>query len=539
MSDKKARKQRSAIINVDAIGSYEVATGSNLRETLRREGVVIDGTCSDRGTCGRCVVRILGGEGGTVSGSEAGLLGQEQLAKGHRLACRVTVRGDLSISIDPGRMLELDRTGRWKEVWGSPLWRPDLLSLDGTGYGVSVDLGSTSLVAGLFLLEEASPRDIKACANPQLAWGEDILSRLDAAAKDPGAAEAQRESVWEAVGELVRSLSRRSGISSGRIGRMVVVGNSAVHHLSLGLSPASLLVPPYSPADRSALSMAVQDLPVPLPLGRGAVVHFPPLAGGYAGSDAMASILAAKAGSVKTGAVIDVGTNTEIAVWRGDSILVGSAPSGPAFEGGHVRQGMRAEEGAVFRAGMVDGRITYEVLGGGSPRGICGTGIVDLIATMLENGMLDRTGLVVEGSHPLVQGGAVSLGLDSGVALYGEDVAQVQKAKAAIASTFLVLLREMEMRAEDLEHVYLAGAFGSRLNLDSAFRIGLLPEIGAHRYTQAGNTALLGASMVLVSGKAGSELERLWRNTGQYSVAEDKEFEELFIENLYFAGQPS
>ena len=535
-------KKQMVQVTVDGLGSYEVPTGSNLRETLRREGVYIDGTCSDNGTCGRCVVRVTHGDAREPSLQETGLLGERSADHEHRLACRVTVNGDLDISIDRERMLEVDATGRWKEVWGSPLWRPDLISPDRSGYGVAVDLGTTSIVAGLFDMSNARPLDIKASANPHLPWGEDIISRLDSATAGVDVVTRLKELIWKTVGDQVRSLCLRSGVSGGRITRMVVVGNSAVHHLSLGLPTDSLLTPPYSPSERSPMVLPASELPISMQLGHETVIYFPPLAGGYAGSDALASLFAARETGVKKGALVDVGTNTEIAVWNGDKIILATAPSGPAFEGGHIRSGMRAEEGAVWRVEIKDGDLLHEVIGEGPAKGVCGTGIVDAIASMLRCGIVDHTGLMVEGSHPLVKGGRFvfrdtstdASADENSVALEGEDVATVQKAKAAIAATLQLLLKVMGMEYRDLERVYLAGAFGSRLNLANAVRIGLLPELSLDHYVLSGNTALLGASMILLSEKAQLETERIGKMATHHSVAEDQDFEELFIDNLYF-----
>ena len=538
MNDVKGETQRSALINIEDIGSYEVPTGSNLRETLRREGVYIDGTCSDNGTCGRCVVRVTRGDAGEPSLQETGLLGERSADHEHRLACRIRVNGDLDISIDRERMLEVDATGRWKDVWGSPLWRPDLISPDRNGYGVAVDLGTTSIVAGLFDMSNARPLDIKAAANPHLPWGEDIISRLDSATAGRDVVTRLKELIWKTVGDQVRSLCLRSGVSGGRITRMVVVANSAVHHLSLGLPTVSLLTPPYSPSEISHVVLPASELPLSMQLGHETVVYFPPLAGGYAGSDALASLLAARETGVKKGALVDVGTNTEIAVWNRDKIILATAPSGPAFEGGHIRSGMRAEEGAVWRVEIKDGDLLHEVIGEGPAKGVCGTGIVDAIASMLRCGIVDHTGLMVEGSHPLVRDGRFVFrdanADENSVALEGEDVATVQKAKAAIAATLQLLLKDMGMEYRDLERVYLAGAFGSRLNLANAVRIGLLPELSLDHYVLAGNTALLGASMILLSEKAQLETERIGQMATHHSVAEDQDFEELFIDNLYF-----
>ena len=526
-----------ATITVENVGSFRVATGLNLREALRVEGLYLDGSCGDRGTCGRCVIRVVSGDAGDSSPSETGMLGAESVSAGQRLACRVTVISDLSIAVDPERILEMDRTGRWKDVHGSPLFNPARLHLDGDGYGVAVDLGTTSIAAALYELATGRLLDFRTAANPQLPWGDEIITRLEVAARDLETAESLRDLVWEIVRGMVRSLARRSSVSMGQIARVVVVANSAVHHLALGMDLAPLLTPPFAPAASGAVSFPASGSPFEVPCGKDAMVYFPALIGGYAGSDALVSLLAAQSSGIQKGAIIDVGTNTEIAVWGNGRATVATAPSGPAFEGGHIRSGMRAEEGAVWRVHLSEDGIEFDVIGDVEPRGICGTGIVDAVAGMVARQVVDRTGLVKKGAHPaLVEEGLV-LHRPNGVILEPGDIATIQKAKAAIAATFQTVLEAAGLSASDLELVYLAGAFGSRLNVQSAVDIGLFPVIPMDRYILAGNTAMVGASMVLLSRDAGKVADDLAQTAVHVSVAENPDFEERFIENLFFPEQ--
>jgi len=534
MMNSSSPKRRTALINVEGVGTYEVPTGSNLRETLRREGVYIDGTCADKGICGRCLVRVLAGDPGEPTVQETGLLTGKSAARELRLACRITVSGDLSLSVDKEHMLEVDRTGRWKDVWGSPVWMPELIQPDGEGSGIAVDLGTTVIATCLLDLPGAGPLDIQAAANPQMPWGDEIISRLDAARRDREVAGRLRDLVWATIGDQVHSLCSRNGISSGRIKRMVIVGNSAMNHLCLGLPVEDLLTPPYSPHSRAPVLLSAGQLPVRLALNREAMVYFPPLVGGYAGSDALASLLAVGNAGVDTGALLDVGTNTEIAVWKRGTVVMATAPSGPAFEGGHIRHGMRAEEGAVWKMEIGDEKVDFEVVGGGRARGICGTGMIDAIASMLRRGILEPSGLLVAGSHPQVNGGSFVLTGGEGISLEAEDVATIQKAKSAVASTWQVLLKTLGVREEELDRVFLAGAFGNRLNIINAMATGLLPALAASRYILAGNTALVGASMMLLSQAERHKGENLSRIIRHHNAAEDPDFEDYFIDNLYF-----
>jgi uncharacterized 2Fe-2S/4Fe-4S cluster protein (DUF4445 family) len=534
MSDIKGETQRTALIIVKDIGSFEVLTGSNLRETLRQEGVYLDGTCADKGSCGRCVVRILAGEAGQPSSQETELLPEGSSDPGCRLACRVSVSGHMDISVDRERILEIDRTGRWKEVWGSPLWHPELITLDQEGYGLAVDMGTTSIATCLLDLSTARPLDIKAAANPQLPWGDEIISRLGLADENAETARQLNSLVWQTVNEQLRSLCLRNGVSRGRIRRMVVVGNSAMHHLCLGLPLGKLLTPPYDPEQTGSITLSAGELPVKLDLPRQAEIYFPPLVGGFAGSDILASTMAVQSQGVNPGAVMDVGTNTEIAIFSGDKVYVATAPSGPAFEGGHIPAGMRAEPGAIWKVALANGKITYEVIGDIPPDGICGSGIVDALSVMLEIGAMETSGLIQEGSHSAVQGGRMILDDNGKVVLYGEDVATVQKAKAAVAATWHILLNKLGLDEGDLQTVYLAGAFGTRLDPVNAVKIGILPPMDPQRFVLAGNTALLGAAMILLSGEIQERTEAGSRDVTHISVAEEPDFEEQFLSNLYF-----
>lgn len=531
------------IVTVKGIGQYKVPSGLNLREALRQQGIFIDGTCGDRGTCGRCMVRVLSGDpeatGGPPGPSERGMLGSGPLAEGYRMACRIVVSGNLSIEIDPERILEIDKSGRWKEVGASPLAGTDGLDLDGTGFGVALDLGTTSIAVALYDLGTGRLVDIRSAANPQLPWGEEILSRLEAAARDDVAARTMSRELWEVVRAQLRALLRRSGVSPGRVNRIVAAANSAIHHLALEMDPGSLLTPPFDPATVKPLSFPAGEAPFELPAGHATTIDFLPLIGGFAGSDCLAAVMAARKAGSTTGAVIDVGTNTEIAAWRDEKVIVATAPSGPAFEGGHIRFGMRAEEGAIFKVELGRDSVRCEVIGGGEPRGICGTGIVDAVAGMLSRQLVDRSGLVVKGGHRAMDGGNLVLDHAAGVLLEPADIETLQKAKAAIAATFLAVLGALEVDPVMLEKVYLAGAFGSRLNIGNAVSIGLLPELPPEhlehdRYVLAGNAAMTGAAMVLLSGDAGKAAAKLAPDMVHLDVANDPGFQELFLENLYF-----
>jgi len=530
---KKNMKYRFNI-NIEGLFSFNLSAGINLRAGLRAEGVYLDGTCADGGTCGRCVVRVLDGNAGELSAAESRLIDEKAIAQGDRLACRVMPSSELFIKIDPEKILELDGTGRWKGVFNSPLWDQARFRPDYKGYGVAIDLGTTSIATALFDLATGRPLDIVSSANPQTPWGLEILSRLQAADKDAADAKRMRTALWDTVGKQLGKLCRRNGISRGQVNRAVVAGNSAMHHLALGLPVHSLLVPPFLPASTVEILVSDRDLQKASGLGPDTELIFTPLAGGFAGSDAIMAILAAQGASLDCGAMIDTGTNSEIAIWSGSRLLVATAAAGPAFEGGHIRFGMPANEGAIWKVSIRDTDVKCSVIGDGEPSGICGTGIVDSLAEMIRVNAVDSTGRMLPGSHPALTDDGFLLDRGSGVMVEPVDVETVQKAKAAIASTMELLLRKLDIRSQDLEGVFLAGAFGSRLDVENAVRIGLLPaSVPKNRYILAGNLSLLGAAYVLLSDTARRESLDLAERVEHVNISEDQSFEDLFLENLF------
>jgi len=531
----------TAFVSVRGVGDFRLPPGERLRAALRAEGVLVDGACLDAGSCGRCAVKVVAGDPGTASPGEKGLLRSQGMdSPPFRLACQVTVAEGLSVEIAPDRLLEVDRTGRWKEAWGSPLWDPARFPPDprpSSRYGVALDLGTTALVAALLDLADGRPLDVVSRANPQAGWGADILSRLQAAREAP---EALESGIRSAAGAMVRALAARNGLSPGEVGRATVVGNTAMRAIFLGQPAAPLLTPPFEAREKGEERRSFAQLG----WGGKGEADFPAALGGFVGSDALAALLAARGGrfpqaAAKAGApedsglLLDIGTNCEILAWSRGRILAASAPAGPAFEGGHISRGMRAEEGAIFRFRLTGEGTGSEVIGGGDPRGICGTGIVDAAGELVRLGLLDRRGLMRAGAHPALSEKGLALdGPGGGLLFTPADLATLQKAKAAVAAGVDVVLGDLGVGPRDLDSVYLAGAFGSRLDLSSAERIGLLPPLPAGRFLPVGNAALLGAGYLLLSPGARKEASRLAKGVVHLSLAQHPGFGERFLDNL-------
>jgi uncharacterized 2Fe-2S/4Fe-4S cluster protein (DUF4445 family) len=483
----------------------EVERGAALRDVLFAYGVEFP--CGGRGRCRRCRIRVLEGDL-TPSEADRRLLTGEELEAGWRLACHARAQGPLTLEV--GQM-ETAILGDDSVFSFEP--RP--------GYGVAVDLGTTTLVAQLVSLETGRVLGVRTALNPQAVHGADIMSRVQYALAAAGAREL-RETIRSRVGELVNEVIAAARIAPEAVGRVVVVGNTVMHHLFCGIDIEPLAHVPFEPVRDGLECISGEELgwagrrPTPLR------VAFLPCLGGFVGSDILAGLSAVKmAASRSVVGLIDLGTNGEITFGNRERRVCASAAAGPAFEGGRISAGMRAATGAISEVSVEDGRLRPRVLGGGAPRGLCGSGLVDGIAGALELGLVRANGRLANGS----------IALGGHVTRTQGDIRELQLAKGAVAAGIRIVLRRLGAAAEDVERVYLAGAFGNYVNLESARRIGLI-SFPDEQLVQAGNTALLGAKMALFSDEL--EFRDLRGGTEHVSLASDPEFQEIFVDEMGF-----
>lgn len=374
-------------------------------------------------------------------------------------------------------------------------------------YGVAVDLGSTKLAVYLVDLYTGETAGAQGVMNPQIAFGEDIMTRLTYMANHPDGAERLQAVVIEALNQAIAGLCRAQGIPPQAVLEIVLVGNTAMHHVFLGLPTAQLARAPYVPALARAVQLKARELG--LVAATGAYVYVLPVVAGFVGADHVAMVHAARLeDQAGTHLAIDVGTNTEISLKRGDEIQAVSCASGPAFEGAAITWGMKAAPGAIERVWFErdSGAVRFATIDGAPPVGICGSGILDCVAGMLDVGLLNRRGHV-QGDGPAMQEGPDGLpelvlaAAENGkrIVVTQQDIERIQLAKGAIRSGIEVLLDAAGIGPEEVDSVIMAGAFGTYIDPLSAVRIGMLPPIDPARIVQIGNAAGVGAKQVLVS----------------------------------------
>ena len=508
--------------------------GPSLRDILDATDFRVRSGCRGIGACGLCRVRVAGGEAGETTQSERLHLTSAQLSLGLRLACQISPRHDMQVEI-----LNPAPPSNWKTSTDTALlhtlreqhdegrWLPPGVKHP---CGVAVDLGTTHVCLSLFDLSSGRALADRWGRNPQQNFGADVVTRLAAAAESPGAALEMSRLAVAAIGEALLDIATREGFDPRRIVNVTVVGNTAMLALLSGHNFGLLLQPEYwtqpvdcAPPDTSAWVAEWEINPV------AAVDVLAPLAG-FVGSDLLAGLVSTRfTEGLSPALFIDFGTNSEIALWNGEALWVTASAGGPAFESSGISCGAPAEAGAVFRVNMdVAGGVACRIIGDDRAKGLCGSGLVDLIACLLGSGRLTSAGKFAGGEtgYTFNAGG-------TGLTLTKGDVDLIQRAKAAIGVGIRALCGDAGVKLKDLRRVCVGGAFGRYLDVGNAQAIGLLPPVPPETVELAGNTALAGCCDVMLSSLAAEQLKALRSRARLVNLAGYPDFDQAFFENLY------
>ena len=564
----------------------KLSPGESLLEALEKAGVHIEALCGGRGLCGKCRVRVASG---------ASMLRGGELPEGWRLACQVKAIASAEVEVEVPResLLREQRLlseGLEPEVELSPaitvaeveVDKPSLrdqradstrllsrlkaaeLTLQalrklphaarsGRAYvvkagsmvvdvsaekprilGLAFDLGTTKLAGSIVDLETGGTLASGAALNPQVKLGEDVITRA-AYAIQHGVEELNRLLV-DGLNKLARSLAEAAAVKLESIREIVAVGNTVMHHTLLSLPLDYLTRAPFTPVLGEPATFKASELNLK---PSEALVYLPPPIAGFVGSDALAGVLAVEL--AESSMLIDLGTNTEVALSHQGKLYVCSAAAGPAFEGATLSHGVRASPGAIERV-WIDPecfKVYYRTVGGEPPTGLCGSGAIDLLAEAIKVGAVDETGRIlpspitteVEGQKMIV-----ATWVDSKpIGLTQRDVRELQLAKAAVHTAAQTLIEEAGVR--ELARLHLAGAFGTYLSTESAARIGMLPSAPVKHTEYAGNTALAGAKALLKSTALRAKAEQLAKSAVHIELAAHPSFQERFLKALMLKPQ--
>ncbi len=412
--------------------------------------------------------------------------------------------------------------------------------------GVAFDLGTTTLVGCLVDFNTARELAVAYRGNPQAGYGADVINRINFALSEEAAGRKLQEAVTGALREIIGELCRSAGVSPEHIYEVMAVGNTVMEHLFLGVPVGALAVSPYVSAFNSGLTLTAGT--AGLPVNRDAVIRTAPVIRGFIGGDTVAGILATNQHRERPLRLfIDVGTNGELVAGNYRGLWCASTAAGPAFEGATIHCGMRAEPGAVDKVRIRE-TVEYTTIKEEPARGICGTGLIDGVSELLKAGVITANGRLRsrEETTDLSPGVRERLGREGGehcfyicpgnkVAIYQKDIRQVQMAKAAIAAGVEILLKKIAISLDEIDEVFLAGAFGAYINPEAALRIGLLPPVAVGKIRFLGNTALTGAKMMLVSEDMRNEAEKLPAAASCVELFHEQKFMETFVNHLSFS----
>jgi uncharacterized 2Fe-2S/4Fe-4S cluster protein (DUF4445 family) len=603
--------------------TVDVPTGTDLITAAQLAGTEIRSPCGTKGTCGKCVVRIISG---TVDGDPSGLLSPEALRDGYVQACRTRIgRQAVSIEIptdreaegqfadaagaldriDPKRLpdasqripltinrsleipepkadeglSDLDRLSlalqaetsrkpvcyplsiirRAADAIRSEAGRVTLTYAELTdhhqvidlragtanpiSYGLAIDIGTTTIAVQLVSLPAGQILATTAAYNEQVACGLDVISRINYARRSDGQRELQMR-VLRTINRLIEQTAGTIGINSRCIHNVVVSGNTTMTHLFLGLNPEYIRIAPYTPTMLDIPLLRAADLELAVhPETR---VHLSPCVGSYVGGDITAGLLCTElAGdSDDICLFIDIGTNGELAVGNHDFILTCACSAGPAFEGGGLRHGMRATRGAVEKVAIdpETGTADCRTIGDIEPIGLCGSGMISLVAGLLNTGWMDAAGKLdrtrssdairIEGRQAVYQLTAATED-KAAITVSEQEIENIIRAKAAIYAAAALMLQQAGLTFSDLSRVYIAGGFGHYLDLEEAVTIGLLPDLPRRRFEYLGNTSLAGSYMILISKKFRQRQQSLSRRMTYVDLGNDNAYMDQYTAALF------
>ena len=462
--------------------------------------------CGGHGKCGKCKVWAKG-KLSPPGDAERKLLTKEEFEGGIRLSCCTFAEGDFEAkSIESSSEAQIVTGGKQADFALNPMFE---------NYGVAVDIGTTTLAARLYdkqgnLLSETSR------LNPQSEFGADVISRIEAALG--GRSEALARAIREALNEIVAELALNAKIDSKTIDSVVITGNTVMLSLLTHEDTEPFSHAPFAAKRLFGEVMKASELDLSA-IRPDSEIYLPQCISAFVGADTVCALLATGLCECDTAMLVDIGTNGEMAIWHKNRLAVCSTAAGPAFEGVGISMGMRGASGAVDKVKLENGELVAHVIGGGEAIGICGSGLVDAAACMLECEIVDETGALDDDPFAI----------KDRVCITGRDIRMLQLAKSAICAGLLTLIENVGLDPEDVPILYIAGGFGNYLNKESAARIGLLPRELAENSETVGNAALVGASILLLDSDMREKAKNIADSAKTLDLSTDKGFSERYM----------
>ncbi|MBU1692769.1 MAG: DUF4445 domain-containing protein [Verrucomicrobia bacterium] len=522
--------------------------GETLNDVLQRAGVPLEAACGGEGTCGRCAVQVVKGH---CDWPGSDLLPSKMLKEGYVLSCQATAADDLVVKIPDLTEVTIGELTPYTmpEAETAALGPLSPLAIEGVltdrSFGIACDIGTTTVALKLVNLKTGRLLDTVGAYNDQIVCGADVISRIIYSQKK-GRLQELKDRVLGTVNGLLGALLPLHGVSPTEVIGAVFAGNTTMTHLMLGVDPQSIREAPYVPPMKSVPVLSAEKVGVHI--HPEAPVLFSPHVGSYVGGDITAGMLVARMRRRPHGVelFIDIGTNGELVI-SGDDWMIGCACSaGPAFEGVGIKCGMRAASGAIESVEIRNrgSEVELKLIGDGPPRGICGSGLIELVADLFTAGLLGRDGKFTElaprdrirvtgksKSFALVEAGRSATGRD--ISISEQDIANIMRAKAAIFSAAFLLLKNVGVSWRDIHKFHVAGGFGHSLNIRKAIVLGMFPDIAPDRFEYLGNTSLQGAYLALVSGDQRWKLGEIARSMTYIDLSAEPDYMNEYTAALF------
>ncbi|MCK4814770.1 DUF4445 domain-containing protein [bacterium] len=561
-----------------------------LADKIQKAGINLSTYCDKRGLCGKCFVEIREGKLPPLKEREKFLLKHKKLTMNYRLACLYKINSDLSIDIPEDSIVQemfILKTGIESPVEFDPsvkkyhlqLKKPaisnpysfselldiyfreknliiplnllkklqdiverssfnitavvyndnEILNIEANNtlnrnFGIAIDLGTTTVVVELVDLNTGESIDILTAANSQMKYGSDVISRISFAISEPKNMDKLKDSILKTLNQMVKQILEKNHIDSSYVYEIVVAGNTSMNHFLLGMPVKSLAQTPFNPVFTRLPELSGQNLG--FEINKNGKVYVVPNIKSFVGGDVSAGIIASNLASRKGNYLfIDLGTNGEIVLKTEKRFVATSTAAGPAFEGMNISCGTLASPGAIYKAEYKN-RLDLFTIGNKRATGICGTGLIDLIALFLDKGKISPSGTI--------RNGRKIIPITGNIYIAQKDVRELQLAVAAIRTGIRMILKEYDLKKDKLDGIFIAGAFGNYLNIKNSMRIGLLPNIDEEKVIFIGNSSLAGAKAMLISKPARNKIRSLIKKIQYLSLATNPLFQKYFLEALEF-----
>lgn len=484
-----------------SVSTEQAEKGENLLKVIQRSGVDFYAPCGGNGTCGKCRVNILN-EGVVTS-------------------CLYPVQKDIEVVLPDDREMKVlsSQYDFSKEIELNP---GNAASLSDTPVGVAVDIGTTTMVFYFTDLKTGGITDIRSNVNPQVKYGADVISRINYSAETEGGVEELQKLLTDNINFVVDRFCKKQGYKTSDIVRLSIVGNTVMLHTLLGINALPIAHAPFTPVFTDTKILGPDELGIDI--NKEAKIILAPSLSGYVGGDIIAGLASVNNDFFKKQFLfVDIGTNGEIVLVTKEKILACATAAGPAFEGANISCGMSAVRGAV--SSFKDGKP--KTIGDAGATGVCGSGLIDIVAFMLNEGILSPDGNIEEDFR--------IPGIKNDIRITQQDIREVQLAKSTIAAGINRLLATAGISVGDLDNILLAGGFGNYIDIKSAIRIGLLPDVDPGKYIQMGNTAGNGAALALRSDDFIPEMENLKKRIEYIELSTDPDFSMEYAMNMFFS----